>query len=190
MNADTVIEVRIDFFSPGFPLDSITTYLEQNHSKLLATPVRITNKFNIQTGNRVFKLERKKLEKKTIPSYFFFERYKIRVSYQGQKTTCGYCADNAHVKRNSQKQANMRISAKTSRMQKRMAKSPTKIDNPPSLLEPLPTQEKVAKSFEDNKKKQKKQSKVLAQYKINKNNPRSKLKNKIIVCYRTLAACR
>ena len=49
-HADTVVEVRIDFIPPGFPSEPITNYLEQNHGELLATPIRISDRFNIQTG--------------------------------------------------------------------------------------------------------------------------------------------
>ena len=63
-HADTVVEVRIDLISLGFPTDPITSDLEQNHGELLGTPIRISERFNIQTGTRVFKLEREKLKKK------------------------------------------------------------------------------------------------------------------------------
>ena len=104
-HADTVVEVRIDFIPPGFPSEPITNYLEQNHGELLATPIRISDRFNIQTGTRVFKLEREKLEENPIPSYLFFGKYKFRVRYQGQKTTCGYCAEEDHTKRECQKKS-------------------------------------------------------------------------------------
>ena len=104
-HADTVVEVRIDFIPPGFPSEPITNYLEQNHGELLATLIRIsdTGRFNIQTGTRVFKLQREKLEENPIPSYLFFGKYKFRVRYQGQKTTCGYCAKEDHTERECQK---------------------------------------------------------------------------------------
>ena len=111
-HADTVVEVRIDFIPPGFPTDPITAYLEQNHGELLGTPIRISDRFNIQTGTRVFKLERKKLEENPIPSYLYFGQYKFCVRYQGQKTTCGYCAENDHLERDCQKKANLRVLAK------------------------------------------------------------------------------
>ena len=104
-HADTVVEVRIDFIPPGFPSEPITNYLEQNHGELLATPIRISDRFNIQTGTRVFQLEREKLEENPIPSYLFFGRYKFRVRYQGQKTTCGYCAEEDHTERECQKKS-------------------------------------------------------------------------------------
>ena len=143
-HADTVVEVRIDFIPPGFPTDPITAYLEQNHGELLGTPIRISYRFNIQTGTRVFKLERQKLEENPIPSYLYFGQYKFHVKYQGQKTTCGYCAENDHVER-LPKKANLRVLAKNSRLQRRMSKSSTEAD---SRRESVPTQDEVANSFE------------------------------------------
>ena len=147
-HADTVVEVRVDFIPPGFPTDPIKNYLEQHHGELLGTPIRITDRFNIQTGTRVFKLEREKLEENPIPSYLYFGKYKFRIRYQGQKTTCGYCAENDHVERDCQKKANLRVLAKTSRLQRRMPKSPTEADNLPTQREPKPIQEEAAKAFE------------------------------------------
>ena len=165
-HADTVVEVRIDFIPPGFPSEPITNYLEQNHGELLATPIRISDRFNIQTGTRVFKLEREKLEENPIPSYLFFGKYKFRVRYQGQKTTCGYCAEEDHTERECQKKANMRVLAKTTRLQKRMPKSPTENENLLTLLGSLPTTEKAsgkeeeaAKSFERDQQQEKKKRK-------------------------------
>ena len=99
--------------------------------ELLGTPIRITDRFNIQRRTRVFKLEREKLDENPIPSYFYFGKYKFRVRYQGQKTTCGYCAEDDHVKQDFQKKANLRVLAKTSRLQRKIAKSPTEDDNFP-----------------------------------------------------------
>ena len=144
-HADTVVEVRIDFIPLGFPTDPITVYLEQNHGELLGTPFRISDQFNIQTGTRVFTLERKKLEKNPIPSYLYFGQYKFRVRYQGQKTMCGYCVENDHLERDCPKKANLRVLAKNSKLQRRMAKSSTEAD---SLREPVPNQDEAAKSFE------------------------------------------
>ena len=126
--------------------------MEQNHDELLGTSIRISDRFNIQTGTRVFKLEREKLEENPIPSYLFFGKSKFRVRYQGQKTTCGYCAENDHIKRDCQKKANLRVLAKTTRLQRRMAKSPTEADNITTQRELVPTQEEAAKSFEQQPK--------------------------------------
>ena len=143
-HADTVVEVRVDFIPPGFPTDPIKSYLEQNHGELLGTSIRISDRFNIQTGTRVFKLEREKLDENPIPSYLYFGKYKFRIRYQGQKTTCGYCAEDDHVERDCQKKANLKVLAKTSRLQRRMAKSLTEDDNLPTRREPTPTQEEAA----------------------------------------------
>ena len=61
-HADTVVEIRIDFIPPGFPTEPISEYLNNNHGEILNTPIRISDRFNIQTGARVFKMERKTLE--------------------------------------------------------------------------------------------------------------------------------
>ena len=90
-------------------------------------------------------MERKKLEENPIPSYLYFGQYKFRVRYQGQKTTCGYCAENDQIERDCQKKANLRVLAKNSRIQRRMSKTPTEAD---SLREPVPTQDEAANSFE------------------------------------------
>ena len=102
-HADTVVEVRIDFIPPGFPSESIIEYLIHNHSEILDTLIRITGRYNIQTGTRVFKMNRKKLQQNPIPSYLYFGKYKLRTRYQGQPTTCGYCAENDHLERDCQK---------------------------------------------------------------------------------------
>ena len=100
------------------------------------------------------------MEENRIPSYLFFGKYKFRVRYQGQKTTCGYCVEEDHTERECQKRANMRVLAKTTRLQKRIPKSPTKNENPLTLPEPLPTIEKAAKSFERDQPQKKKENEV------------------------------
>ena len=100
------------------------------------------------------------MEENPIPSYLFFGKYKFRVRYQGQKTTCGYCAEEDHTERECQKKANMKVLAKTTRLQKRMPKSPTENENPLTLPEPLPTTEEAAKSFERDQPQKKKEKKV------------------------------
>ena len=90
-------------------------------------------------------MERKKLEENPNPSYLYFGQYKFCVRYQGQKTTCGYCAENDHLERDCQKKAILRILAKNSKPQRRMAKSPTEADSP---REPVCSQDEAAKSFE------------------------------------------
>ena len=93
-HADSVSEVRIDFIPPRFPSEPIIEYLTSKHGQVLHTPIRISDRFNIiQTGTRVFKMERKSLETNPIASFLYFEKYKFRVRYSGQPTTCGYCAE-------------------------------------------------------------------------------------------------
>ena len=77
--ADSVVEVRIDFIPPGFPSEPISSYLQQNHGEIIGTSIRIANRFNIQTGTRVFKMTREDLEENPIASYLFFGKYKFRV---------------------------------------------------------------------------------------------------------------
>ena len=98
-HADTVVEVRIDFIPPGFPSEPILEYLTHNHGEILETSIRISDRYNIQTGTRVFKMDREKLEQNPIPSYLYFGKYKFRTRCQGQHTTCGYCAETDHIER-------------------------------------------------------------------------------------------
>ena len=148
-HADTVVEVRIDFIPPGLLTEPISEYLNNNHGEILSTPIRISDRFNIQTGTRVFTMERKTLETNPIPSYLYFGQYKFRVRYQGQSTTCGYCAEGDHVERNCPKKANMKIMAKNSKLQKRQAPR-----NENEKKEP--TTEEVVKSFERDSEEKKK----------------------------------
>ena len=152
-HADTVVEVRIDFIPPGFPTEPISEYLNNNHSEILTTPIRLTDRFNIQTGTQVFKMERKSLKNKPIPSYLYFGQYKFRVRYQGQRTTCGYCAEDDHVKRNCLKKANMKILSKNSKLQRRQAPQNENQQNEP------PTKKELARSFERDLPEEKKQRK-------------------------------
>ena len=186
-HADTVVEVRVDFIPPGFPTDPIKNYLEQNHGKLLETPIRITDRFNIQIGTRVFKLEREKLEENPIPSYLYFGKYKFRVRYQGQKTTCGYCAEGDHVKRDCQKKTNLRVLAKTSRLQRRMAKSPTEADNLPPGENQHSLRKRPPNRLNGNQKHQKRRQRTIVRKKIYR---RSKRKNLINALYPVPAARR
>ena len=107
--ADSVVEVRVNFIPPGFPSEPISAYLQQNHEEITGIPARISDRFNIQTGTKVFKMTREDLDENPIPSYLFFGKYKFRVRYTGQKPTCGYCAENDHLERNCTKKQNMII---------------------------------------------------------------------------------
>ena len=148
-HADTVVEVRIDFIPPGFPSEPIIEYLTHNHGEILDTPIRIMDRYNIQTGTSVFKMDREKLQQYPIPSYLFFGKYKFRTRYQGQSTTCGYCAENDHLERDCQKKANLKILVKKAKMQRRVAAIPNDSENEIEKESP-PTHEEAAKSFERN----------------------------------------
>ena len=151
--ADRVVEVRIDFFPPGFPSEPISAYLEQNHGEILGTPIRITDRFNIQTGTRVFKVIRKILETNPITSHLYLGKYTFRVRYVGQQTTCGYCAEKDHLERDCKKKENMIILTKSSKMERRLAKNPPECNFENKQSEPLPTPEEAKQSFEEDKSK-------------------------------------
>ena len=68
-----------------------------------------------------FKMERESLHNNPITSYLYLGQYKFRVSYQGQNTICGYCAEDNHVEKNSPKKANMKIVVKNSKLHRRQA---------------------------------------------------------------------
>ena len=148
-HADTVVEVRIDFIPPGFPSEPIIKYLTHNHGEILDTHIRITDRYNIETGTRVFKKDKEKLLQNPIPSYLYFGKYKFRTRYQGQPTTCGYCTENDQLERDCQKQANMKILVKKAKMQRRVATIPNDSESEIEKESP-PTYEEAAKSFERN----------------------------------------
>ena len=96
---------------------------------------------------------RENLKTNLITSYLYFGKYKFRVRYAGQKTTCGYCAEKDHTQPDCKKKENMIILTKNSKMERRLAKNPP---NSTSKIEPSelpPTLEEAKQSFEDNKKK-------------------------------------
>ena len=151
--ADRVVEVRIDFIPPGFPSEPISAYLEQNHGEIIGTPIRIADRFNIQTGTRVFKMIRENLETNPITSYLYFGKYKFRMRYAGQHTTCGYCAEKDHLERDCKKKENGIILTKNSKMERRLAKNPPGCSIENKQPEPLPTLKEAKQSFEDEKRK-------------------------------------
>ena len=120
-HADSVSEVRIGFIPPRFPSEPIIEYLTSKHGQVLHTPIRISDRFNIQTGTRVFKMERKSLETNPIASFLYFGKYKFRVRYSGQPTTCGYCAEEGHIERECEQKTNMIQLRKRSKLFKRQA---------------------------------------------------------------------
>ena len=148
--ADSVVEVRMDFIPPGFPSEPISSYLQQNHGEIIGTPKRIADRFHIQKGTRVFKMTREDLEENHIASYLFFGKYKFRVRYTGQKTTCGYCAKNDHLERNCAKKQNMITLVQNSKMERRLAKQ-TNNEAEVELNSTPPTQAEATQSFEDKK---------------------------------------
>ena len=95
-------------------------------------------------------MERKNLETNPIPSYLYFGQYKFRVRYQGQNTTCGYCAEGDHVERNCPQKVNMKILVKNSKLQKRQA------PRNENEQKEIPTKKEVAKSFERDSQEKKK----------------------------------
>ena len=150
--ADRVVEVRIDFIPPGFPTEPISAYLEQNHGEIIGTPIRISDRFNIQTGTRVFKMIRENLETNPIASYLYFGKYKFRVRYAGQQTTCGYCAEKDHLERECKKKENIIILTKNSKMERRLAKNPSESNEIEPSEQPT-TLEEAKQSFEDDRRK-------------------------------------
>ena len=69
------------------------------------------------------------------------------------------------------KKANLRVLAKTTRLQKRMPKSPTENENPLTLPEPIPTTEEVAKSFERDSQEKREKIKTRRQKPTNAPSP-------------------
>ena len=134
-------------------MEPISTYLKQNHGEVIQTPIRITDRFNIQTGTRVFKMMRENLETNPITSYFYFGKYKFRVRYASRQTTCSYCAEKDHMERDCKKMENMIILTKNSKIERRLAKNPTGSTSEIESSKPPATLEEAKQSFEDNKGK-------------------------------------
>ena len=119
--AESVSEVRNDSIPPQFPSEPILEYLTSEHGEVLHTPIRISDRFNIQTGTRAFKMERKGLKTNSTHSFLFIGKRKLRVRYSGQPTTCGYCADEGHIERDCQQKTNMTQLKKKLKLFKRQA---------------------------------------------------------------------
>ena len=83
------------------------------------------------------------------PINFFFGKCKFRTRYEGQHTTCGYCAESDHIERDCPRKTNMKILVKKVKMQQRIATTPREF-NSEIEREPSPTYEEVFKSFENN----------------------------------------
>ena len=144
-HAESVTEVRIDFIPPRFPTDLISEYLTSRHGEILQAPVRISDRYNIQTGTRVFKMQRKSLETSPIPSFLYYRKYKFRVRYSRQPTTCGYCAEEGHLERECPEKFNMIKLQKKTKLNKRQAPD----ENPEKEEQnDKPTHEEARNAFE------------------------------------------
>ena len=84
-----------------------------------------------------------------LPSYLFFGKYKFRTRYEGQHTTCGYCAESDHIERDCPMKTNMKILVKKVKILRRIATTPREF-NSEIEREPSPTYEEVLKFFENN----------------------------------------
>ena len=93
--AESNVDVRILHVPPRFPETPLFDYIQLNHGQIIKT-FRQKDRYNLETGVRIFKLERKNLENNPIPSFLFFGKYKFLVKYEGQKQTCGFCAKSGH----------------------------------------------------------------------------------------------
>ena len=84
------------FFSP------LEDYIQLNYGQIIKT-FRQRNRFNLQTGVRIYKLEKKDLDYNLIPSYLYFGKYRFPVSYEGQRQTCGFCVETSHHERDCER---------------------------------------------------------------------------------------
>ena len=91
-HADSMRDVRVSYVPPNFPEQPILDYITLNHGQIEKT-YRLKDVYGVQTGTRIYKLQRKDLETKPIPSYLYFGKYKFSVKYEGQDNTCAYCAE-------------------------------------------------------------------------------------------------
>ena len=96
---------------------------------------------------------RENLETYPIASYRYFGKYKFRIRYAGQQTTCGYCAEKDHMEHDCKTEENMIILTNNSKMERRLAKNPPGSTSEIEPSEPLPTLEEAKQSFEINKRK-------------------------------------
>ena len=144
--ADSVVEVRIDFIPLGFPSDPISSYLHQNQGEIIGTPIRITDRFNIQTGTRVFKMTRKDWEENPIARYLFFGKYKFLVRYTGQKNHLSI-ALNKTTWKELHKKAKYDNNGSKSKIGKTHGKKPNEVETKPS--NPPPTQEGAKQFFKE-----------------------------------------
>ena len=106
--AESNVDVRIAHVPPRFPETPLFDYIQLNHGQIIKT-FRQKDCYNLETGVRIFKLEQKDLENNPIPSFLFFEKYKLLVKYEGQKQTCGFCAKAGHNEKDSERKYQLKL---------------------------------------------------------------------------------
>ena len=97
-HADSMRDVRVGYVPPNFPEQPILDYITLNHGQIEKT-YRLKDVYGVQTRTRIYKLLRKYLETKPIPSCLYFGKCKFSVKYEGQDNTCPYCAEIGHTER-------------------------------------------------------------------------------------------
>ena len=97
-HADSMKNVRVNYIFPHFPDQPIVNYIILDHGQIEKS-YRIKDIYGIQTGSRIYKLQRKDLEAKPIPSCLYFGKFKFFVKYEGQEHICAYCAEIGHTEK-------------------------------------------------------------------------------------------
>lgn len=105
----SIVDVRFEYVPPNFPDAPILDYLRGNHGEVQNFR-RITDKYGIQNGVRIFKLNRQDLENRPLPSFLYFGKYKFSIRYIGQEATCGFCAEVGHIERDCGKKQQQKMS--------------------------------------------------------------------------------
>ena len=67
-HADSMRDTRVSNVPPNFPEQPILDYITLNHEQIEKT-YRLKDVYEVQTGTRIYKLQRKDLETNPIPSY-------------------------------------------------------------------------------------------------------------------------
>ena len=91
-------DVRVNYIPPHFPDQPIVDCIMLNHGQT-ENPYRMKDIYGIQTGTRIYKLQKKDLEAKPISSYLYFGKYKFSVKYECQEHTCAYCVEIDHTEK-------------------------------------------------------------------------------------------
>ena len=73
-NASSMRDEKVSYVPPNFFEQPILDYITRNHKQIEKT-YRLTDVYGVQTGTRIYKLQRKDLETKPIPSYLYFGKY-------------------------------------------------------------------------------------------------------------------